>query len=225
MAGTSYPIVLTHLDQAQCVVVGGGPVAERKIAALLDSAASVTVISPALTSKLQLWVAAGRLRHIGREYIAGDLDGAALVIAATNNAAVNDEVAQAAQRAGILVNVVDNPAAGTFHTVAIVRQGDVLATVSTGGVSPSLAALLRRRIEALIGSEYVELLEILRAVRADQMPDLPIAVRRQLSQDLSSEQVLEWLRVGQRAQVDEYVIATLDAARASCTDDAYTKEV
>jgi siroheme synthase-like protein len=145
----------------------------------------------------------------------GDLDGVGLVIAATNDPSLNDEVAQAARRAGILVNVVDNPSSGTFNTVATVRQGDVLVTVSTAGESPTLAALLRRRIEALIGPEYAELLEILRAVRAGELRELPASVRRQVSQELTSDQVLEWLRSGDRSLVDAHVAATLDAARAA----------
>lgn len=219
MPGTSYPIVHTQLDQTRCIVVGGGMVAERKIAALLDSAALVTVISPNLTARLQAWVDAGRLDHIGRRYISGDLAGAGLVIAATDDPTVNDDVAQEARRAGILVNVVDNPLAGNFHTVATIRRGDVLVTVSTGGDSPVLAALLRRRIEALIGPEYAELLEILRVARAGALKDLPASVRRQISQELASDEVLEWLRDGKRAQVDAHVAATIDAARAAGRDD------
>lgn len=215
MPGTSYPIVLTQLDQARCIVVGGGTVAERKIAALLDSAASVTVISPDLTARVQTWVDAGRLEHIGRRYSSGDLDGAGLVIAATDDPIVNDDIAQAARRAGILVNVVDNPSAGDFHTVASIRQGDLLITVSTGGDSPVLAALLRRHIEALVGPEYAELLEILSAARAGALNDLPASVRRRVTQELASDQVLEWLRAGKRDRVDAHVAATIDAARAS----------
>lgn len=211
MAGTAYPIILTQLDQTRCVVVGGGTVAERKVAALLDSAATVTVISPLLTTRLQQWYQAGRFRYISRTYIDGDLDGAALVIAATNDTAVNDQVAQAARRAGILINVVDNPSAGNFHTVATVRRGDVLATVSTGGVSPTLAALLRRRIEALIGPEYKQLLDILRALRANDVQDLPVDLRRKVSQELTSEQVLEWLRNDEQARVDAFVAAIIAA--------------
>lgn len=219
MPGTSYPIVLTQLDQTRCVVVGGGTVAERKIAALLDSAASVTVISPDLTARLQVWVDAGQVEYIGRRYSSGDLDGAGLVIAATDDPAVNDDIAQAARSAGILVNVVDNPSAGNFHTVATIRQGDILVTVSTGGDSPVLAALLRRRIEEMVGPEYAELLDILRVARAGALQDLPRSIRRQLGHELASDEVLEWLRDGKRAQVDAHVAAAIDAARAAGWDD------
>lgn len=219
MSGTSYPILLTQLDQTRCVVVGGGAVAERKIAALLDSAALVTVISPDLTTHLHAWVDAGRLEHIGRRYVSGDLDDAGLVIAATNDPAVNDEVAQAARRIGILVNVVDNPSAGNFHTVATTRQGDILVTVSTGGESPVLAALLRRRIEEVIGPEYAESLDILRVARAGALRDVPASVRRQVMQELASDEVLEWLRDGKQAQVEALVAATINVACAGGWDE------
>jgi siroheme synthase-like protein len=224
MSGTSYPIVLTHLDRTRCVVVGGGPVAERKIAALLDGAALVTVVSPDLTTRLRAWVEAGRLEHIGRNYDAGDLDGAGLAIAATDDPVVNDEVARAARRRGILINVADNPSAGNFHTVATVREGDVLVAISTGGDSPALAALLRRRIDALVGPEYAELLEILRAVRASALREFPASVRRRLSQDLASEEMLEWLRSGKRSLAEAYVATRIDAARAAGLNDGHAPE-
>src|SRR5580765_858273 len=110
MPGKPYPIVLTNLDRARCVVVGGGPVAERKVEALLESAARVTVISPELTPRLATWVAEGQLVHIERVFDSADLADTTLVIAATGDPAVNAEVARAAHSARLLVNVVDDPA-------------------------------------------------------------------------------------------------------------------
>src|SRR6476646_4098570 len=146
MPGKPYPIVLTNLHEARCIVVGGGPVAERKVEALLESAARVTVISPRLTSQLEALVADGQVEHIERAFECGDLADTTLVIAATDNPDVNAAVARAAHSARILVNVVDNPTAGTFNTVAAVRQGDLLLGISTGGTSPAVAALIRRTL-------------------------------------------------------------------------------
>jgi siroheme synthase-like protein len=219
MPGTTYPIVLTNLHEMRCVVVGGGIVAERKVAALLDSAAMVTVISPELTVQLRQWTASERIHHINRTYVAADIAGVALVIAATDDPVVNAEVAQAARRAGILVNVVDDPAAGNFHTVATVRQGDVLVTVSTGGFSPAVAALLRRQIEDLVGPEYAELLDLVRAHRTETLRELPAPVRRQINQYFASETMVEWLKNGNRSHAEAYMQAMLDAARAARWND------
>src|SRR5688500_9325869 len=112
MTGAPYPIVLTRLNEIQCVVVGGGAVAERKVAALLDCGGRVTVISPGLTERLQSWAGAGHLAHLCRQYQAGDLAGATLVFAATDDIEVNAAVAREATNAGVLVNVADDGDSG-----------------------------------------------------------------------------------------------------------------
>jgi precorrin-2 dehydrogenase/sirohydrochlorin ferrochelatase len=157
MPTSSYPIVLTDLSAARCVVVGGGAVAERKARQLINAGARPTVISPTISAALEAWREAGQIAHIARPYREGDLAGAALAIAATNDADANRMVAGEARRLGILANIADDPAAGSFHTVAAVRRGDLLLTVSTGGASPALAARLRRELEERYGPEYAEL--------------------------------------------------------------------
>src|SRR4051812_46792939 len=188
MPGKPYPIVLTNLDAALCVVVGGGSVAERKVEALLESAAQVTVISPTLTPRLTTWVAEGRLVHIDRAFDSGDLADATLVIAATDDPQVNAEVAHTAHRARILVNVVDDPAAGSFNTVAAVRQGDLLLAISTGGASPAVAAFVRRKLAGSFGPEYSELLVILRELRRMRMHQISPRQRFEIWHKLASEE-------------------------------------
>jgi siroheme synthase-like protein len=171
MPTSSYPIVLTDLSHARCIVVGGGAVAERKVRQLLDAGAQPTVISPTLSAALAGWHADGRIAHIARPYRDGDLEGAALAFAATNDAAANQQVAAEARRRGVLANVADAPAAGSFHTVATLRRGDLLITVSTGGASPALAAQIRDELAERYGPEYAEHIQaaaVLRAKRARQ---------------------------------------------------------
>lgn len=156
MPTSSYPIVLTGLAEARCVIIGGGAVAERKARQLIEAGARPTVVSPGLCPALEGRRVAGQIAHIARGYREGDLAGAALAIAATDDGAVNRQVAGEAQRLGILANIADAPELGGFHTVASVRRGDLLITVSTGGASPALAAELRRELEARYGPEYAE---------------------------------------------------------------------
>lgn len=200
-----YPIVLTQLERVRCVVVGGGEVAARKVRALLDSGANVTVISPALQPQLAEWHAAGRIVHAARPYQAGDLTDAFLVIAATDRREVNAAVAAEAREHGLLCNIADDPGDSTFHTLGSVMRGDVLLAVATGGDSPALAAHIRRKLEATFGPEYGVLAQRLGALRREIGPTLSPAARTQLWRALASDEVLEWLRSGDEARLERYI--------------------
>ena len=141
-----YPIVLTRLRGARCVVVGGGPVAARKVAGLLAAGAAVRVVSPALTAALHALADAGQIAWEARPYAPGDLPGARLAFAATDQRAVNARVAEEAAQAGILCNVADAPAAGDFHVPAVHRSPGATIAVSTHGADPAGARRLRDRL-------------------------------------------------------------------------------
>lgn len=200
-----YPIVLTQLDQVRCVVVGGGEVAARKVRALLDSGANVTVISPELQPQLAEWRDGGLLVHAARPYQPGDLAGAFLAIAATDRRDVNAAVAAEARERGLLCNIADDPGDSTFHTLGSVTRGDVLLAVATGGDSPALAAHIRRKLEATFGPEYGVLARRLGALRREIGPKLSPAARTQLWRRLASDEVLEWLRSGDAARLEHYI--------------------
>jgi precorrin-2 dehydrogenase/sirohydrochlorin ferrochelatase len=152
----SYPLIVTDLEARRCVVIGGGRVAERKVRGLLNGGARPLVISPELTVGLRDLRDQGRISHIARRYEFGDLTGAFLAVAATNDADVNAAVAAEAQALGILINVVDAPYRGNVHTVATVRHDDVLLTVSTYGKNPKRAAQLRAKLEAWLTRAIVD---------------------------------------------------------------------
>jgi siroheme synthase-like protein len=163
----TYPICLVGLETRRAVVVGGGTVAARKVAALLEAGAQVTVISPDLAPALTALAAEGRIAAVVRPYRDGDLAGAFLAIAAAGDPAVNEAVWREAGRCGCLVNVVDDPAHSHFIMPAVVRRGEVTIAVSTGGASPALARRLREKLEAEIGPEYGILAEILAELRPE----------------------------------------------------------
>jgi precorrin-2 dehydrogenase/sirohydrochlorin ferrochelatase len=163
----TYPIYLIGMERRRVVVVGGGSVAARKVEGLLEAGARVTVISPILTPELEVLAEAGRIAVIGRPYRQGDLAGAFLVIAATNDADVNQAVWREAEQCGCLVNVVDDPAHCNFITPALVRRGEVTLAISTGGASPALARRLREQLEAQVGPEYGELASLLAELRPE----------------------------------------------------------
>jgi precorrin-2 dehydrogenase/sirohydrochlorin ferrochelatase len=161
---TYYPMMV-NLAGRRCLVVGGGRVAERKVALLLDCGAEVTVVSPAATRKIAGLAARGAIRLARRSVRPEDLDRAFLAFAATDDAQVNRSVAQRVRKKGGLVNVADAPDACNFLVPAAVRRGDLTIAISTGGGSPALAKRLRQRLEATVGPEYEAYLAALRELR------------------------------------------------------------
>jgi cobalt-precorrin 5A hydrolase / precorrin-3B C17-methyltransferase len=145
---TAYPITLTNLRSALVVVVGGGVVGERKLHGLLAVGAVVRLISPAVTLELHALAARGTITWHARRYQYGDLAGARLVFAATDQRAVNAQVAEHAAAMGLLCNVADDPRAGDFHLPAVYRELGLLVAVSTAGTSPTRAKRLRDQIAA-----------------------------------------------------------------------------
>ena len=156
---------LLDLQGRLCVVVGGGRVAERKIRSLLKAGALVRVISPEITEPLFRLERKGGIVHHPRSFRSGDLHGAFLSIAATDDRATNERVSRQALRLRIPVNVVDDPAHSSFIVPSLVKQGDLLVAISTSGQSPALAKLLRQKLQKEIGPEYSFLLRLLGAVR------------------------------------------------------------
>jgi precorrin-2 dehydrogenase/sirohydrochlorin ferrochelatase len=159
-----YPIFL-DLTRRCCLVVGGGTVAERKVQGLLAAGADVVVVSPTLTETLRTWAVDNLLTRLQRPFRDEDVEGCALVIAATDRVEVNAHVAKTARRRGIWVNVVDTPGVCDFIAPAVLRRGPLQIAISTGGRSPMLAKRLRQGLEALIGPEYGELADLLGAMR------------------------------------------------------------
>jgi cobalt-precorrin 5A hydrolase / precorrin-3B C17-methyltransferase len=152
-SSTSYPITLINLRGALVVVVGGGAVAERKVRGLLDAGAAVRLISPALTAGLHALADAGAIEWQARPYQPGDLGGARLAFAATNQRAVNAQVAGEAEALGLLCNVADDPQAGSFHLPAVHREPGLVLAVSTAGASPARAKQVRDQIAAWLASK------------------------------------------------------------------------
>ena len=143
-----------------CVVVGGGEVAARKVALLLQAGGTVTVVAPELCPTLARQRDAHEIRHREQRFQAGDLDDAVLAIAATNDREVNEAISAAARERRLPVNVVDNPDLCSFIMPSIVDRSPVIVAVSTGGASPVLARLIRARLETLIPATYGQLAQL-----------------------------------------------------------------
>jgi len=148
---------LLDLRGRRCLVVGGGPVGERKVHALLTCGASVSVVSPRLTPALAALAAAGRIAHRPRPFRRADVTGVLLVLVATGVPHVDRAVAAEARRRRALVNVADTPALCDFILPSVLRRGGLQVAVSTGGRSPALAREVRKHLERVLGPEYAAL--------------------------------------------------------------------
>ena len=159
-----YPIFL-DIRNKKCVIVGGGEIATRKAERLLDCGAKVFIISPKLTPELAALKAKDVISHIPSEYNDDLMDGAALIIGATDDEKTNAQISLDARGKGIPVNIVDDPQKCDFILPALVQRGDLAIAIGTGGKSPALARHLREELEAKYGKEYEILLNILGGLR------------------------------------------------------------
>lgn len=174
----NYLPIFMKLAGQQCLVIGGGEVAARKVGALLRAKGAVTVISPELGTELSAWAGDGRVTHICKAFEPADIDGFNLVISATNRREVNESVAETARRRGIPVNVVDCPELCSFIFPAIVDRSPVVIAVSTGGASPVLARLVRARLEAALPAAYGRLAQLAEQCRLRVKAAIPDGTRR-----------------------------------------------
>jgi len=147
------------------LIVGGGPVAWRKAALLLDAGARVHVGAPRLCRQLQELAGRGALCHLRGDYHAGWLDGQRLAVAATGERSVNAQVARDAGDRGLWVNVVDDPELSSFHVPAIVDRGLLTVAISSAGVAPVLARRLREKLEGLLDPSLARLAELAQRYR------------------------------------------------------------
>jgi precorrin-2 dehydrogenase/sirohydrochlorin ferrochelatase len=160
---SAFPVVLFG-EAVTALVVGGGRVGTRKALALLESGATVRVVAPVLSAELRRAAATPRLELHERAFEPADIADAQIVIAATNDRAVNAAAAAAARDGGRLANVADVPGEGSFATVAAHRAGDLVVAVFTGGV-PTAAVRIRDAIARRFDARYARALDRLAALR------------------------------------------------------------
>ncbi len=157
--------IFADLAGKTVLLVGGGAVAARKAALLLAANARVDIVARELGESLGEEVRARRLRYLAHEFVPEQLDGHWLVIAATDDAALNAQIAAAAAARHIFVNVVDDAALSTFHVPAVVDRSPIVIAVSSGGDAPMLARLARERIETLFDHSWSALAALLARAR------------------------------------------------------------
>lgn len=207
-----YPVSL-KLEGRLAVVVGGGAIALRKATELLHAGARVWAIAPewpadfsGLETDPDL---GGRLLRVTRRFNAGDLVGAFLVVAATDDVSVQRAVARAADSQGVLCNVVDVNDLCSFYVPATLRRGSLAIAVQTDGRFPILAVALRDRLAEIIGPSFAAALDSLAAARAAVRERFPepgdIALRTEALRRLLPEETLDLLLAGRLSEFESRV--------------------
>jgi precorrin-2 dehydrogenase/sirohydrochlorin ferrochelatase len=163
----SYYPIFVDLKGKKTVVVGAGNVGQRKIETLLKHGAKVHVVSREVTSRLSRLMDEREVTYLGSDFSEEHLDGAFLVIAATDDPSLNHIVSASAREKGILVNAVDQPADCTFIVPSILMRGDLVIAVSTSGKSPVMAKKIREDLENRYGLEYQTFLLLLGKLREE----------------------------------------------------------
>jgi|GEM_PF-386404 len=190
---SNFPICL-NIEGQLCVVIGGGRVAERKVRSLLACGGLVKVISPALSPGLRQLLAQGAISWKEGPYREGDLEQGVLVVAATDDTAVQVQAYREARSRNVPINVADKPAYCTFTLPAVVRRGDLTIAIATNGKSPALAKRLRMQLEESFGTEYELLLAILGEARRRI---LGLGLEQQANEEWN-RQIVRLRRFGQR---------------------------
>ena len=199
-----FPIFL-KLAARPCIVIGGGHLAESKIDSLRAAHAKITVIAPTATDRIQTQATAGEIEWLQREYAAGDLTNHFLVVAATNNPAVNRAVFHEAREKDVLCNAVDDPPFCDFYFPSVVRRGDLQIAISTAGASPALAQKLRKEINAQLPLDAGDWLTELGNLRREVVAAEPLNdERRWLLHQLAQREVCGYDQCPSRVMAREH---------------------
>ncbi len=192
--------LFADLRDRTVLVVGGGAVARRKVATLLEAGARISIATAAPEPTLRAWIGQERLRWLQGAFDPAWLDDTWLVVAASSDQALNRVVAAAAHARRIFVNAVDDATASSFHVPARVRRGHLQIAVSTGGAAPVLAQRVRERLEAELDESLDALTGLLARERARiRWRFLQAGRRRRFFQDLLDGEVPQLLREGDHA--------------------------
>ena len=214
-----YPIFI-DVEDHDVVIIGGGEVCARKAEAMMRYGARVTIVSPDFTGEIESWGRDGKLALRRKRYESGDLDGASIVIASTDDTRVNEQVAADARARKVPVNVVDVTPLCEFIVPAIIEKGSVTIAVSTGGKSPALARTLKEDLNRQIGPEYAEVNDLLGTLRDGAKKVLPTdADRKRFFDSLIAAGIIDMIRDGRREEAYAAVARMCEAAGVPLSEE------
>lgn len=204
-----FPIFL-DIKNRNCLVVGGGDVGTRKVEKLLECGASVTVVSIDTTKKLKRLFEDRQIALIERAYRPSDLESRFLVIGATNDELLNQQLSMDAEKSKLLCNIADRPKACNFILPAIVQQGDLVLAISTSGKSPAFAKKVRKDLEKQFGEAYAVFLDLMGAIRSRLLREKHAPEQHKpLFQKIIQSDIISWLQDRQYEEIDRLLLDVL----------------
>jgi precorrin-2 dehydrogenase len=191
-----YPIFL-DLENAPCLVIGGGQVGERKVKTLRSCGANIYLISRELTPFLKKEIIRKKISLLAPSYQAKYLQKMSLVIAATDDPDLNRAIGREARKRGILCNIVDDPEMCSFILPSLVVRGDLIVAISTAGKSPALARKIRQDLETKFPEIYGPYLELLGRIRTEVLArGMTQKKNKEIFEALVHSSLLGWLASG-----------------------------
>jgi len=208
----TYPIQL-HIQSKPCTVIGGGKVALRKVNSLLQAGAKITLVAPQLTPELLVYAKDGLITLLQRNFLPGDTTGAFLVIAATDNASVNEAIASEASSHNQLVNVTSNPDLGNFTVPGTLQKGNLVFTVATGG-TPALTKLITRELHDSYGDNFAAFADFLLEIR-NNIKNIPSTSleREKLWKNMLTPKIMQLVRTGNIEKAKESITNAINSFR------------
>ena len=208
-----YPVLL-QLKGRRCVVIGAGPIGQRKLQSLLPTGAKIILIAPE-ADRLNLPPEVTIINRIFRDT---DLEDAALVFAATDSALINKQIAEAARKRMIPVNIVDDPQASDFTLPAVSRHGELTVAVGTAGQSPAAAALIRDTLAGCLGPGWGIFVQIAAKLRWLKLTKgAKYLYNQQVLQILLEQGLIQMLEAGDRTGVEQ-LLASQFAGEVTLAD-------
>ena len=205
---TVYYPAFINVGDRKCVVIGGGNIGQEKVEKLLECGATVVVISPQVNDGVREMAGSGRVTWMQREYQPGDLDGAFIAIAATDDNAANRAISAEAEERNVLLNVVDVTHLCTFIAPSVARRGDVTIATSTAGASPALARKFREELSRSRLIEYADLTPILSEARTE-LKRRGVTVHPDHWQACITEEMLDLVQAGRTDDARQALMSDL----------------
>lgn len=200
----NYFPLMVNIEFKKVVIVGGGHVARQKVEALLHTNAKITVVSPTVTDKLKTYLDEGKAVWKQKLFEPADLDGAALIFAATNDETVNDAVEEATQHWQLL-NRADALGRMDFMNPAVVRRGDFVVTVSTTGASPALTRKVKADLEEQYDESYAEYVAFLKEARLLILKNYEGDAKKAALAQLLEPEILDWIQQKNEAKCAQFL--------------------